>query len=181
GVGAGRRDGAKRANVLRLIVGETAGAADEEDEDDILILEANLDDVSAQVIGHVYDALFAAGALDVFTSPVHMKKNRPGVQLTVLAPPHIREQVETILFTETTTFGIRCHHCTRRKLARTFETVRTQGGAVRIKVGRRAGRVLTATPEYEDCRSVAVAAGLPLKEVIEQAMRAWRSQRETGA
>jgi uncharacterized protein (TIGR00299 family) protein len=177
GIGAGRRDGQKRANILRLLVGEL-NAASEDEEDQILVLEANLDDVSGQVIGHVYDALFEIGALDVFTTPVHMKKNRPGTQLTVLAPLHLRNEVETILFAETTTFGIRCYRCSRRKLAREFETVDTPAGSIRLKVGRRGGRVVTAAPEYEDCRRAAVATGRPLKEIMEQAIRLWRAARQ---
>lgn len=173
GVGAGRREGQKRANILRLMVGEM-NVASEDEEDEILVLEANLDDVSGQVIGHVYDALFEVGALDVYTTPVHMKKNRPGTQLTVLAPMHIRNEVETILFAETTTFGIRSYRCARRKLTRTFETVQTPAGSIRIKVGRRAGRVVTATPEYEDCREAAANTGRPLKEIMAEAMHLWR-------
>lgn len=176
GVGAGRRDGQRRANVLRLLVGQAAAEAGDEaqERDEIVVLETNLDDVSPQVIGHVYDALFAAGAVDVFTSPVHMKKNRPGVVLTVLVPPHIQEQIESILFNETTTFGVRAWRCERRTLSRTFETVETPGGPVRIKVGRQAGHVLTATPEYEDCRRAARETGMPLKRMIELALRAWQ-------
>lgn len=173
GIGAGRREGQKRANILRLMVGEMT-AASEDEEDEILVLEANLDDVSGQVIGHVYDALFEVGALDVYTTPVHMKKNRPGTQLTVLSPPHIRNEVETILFAETTTFGIRSYRCARHKLTRTFETVQTPAGSIRIKVGRRAGRVVTATPEYEDCREAAANTGKPLKEIMAEAMHLWR-------
>lgn len=175
GIGAGRRDGAKRANILRLLVGEQV-ADDQAETDEILTIEANLDDSSGQVIGHVYDALFACGALDVFATPIYMKKNRPGVLLTVLVPPHLRDQVETILFAETTTFGIRSHSCSRRKLTRTFDTVQTAGGPVRIKVGRRAGQVVTAAPEYEDCCRAATAAGLPLKQIMAQAVRAWQEQ-----
>ncbi|HOA73037.1 MAG TPA: nickel pincer cofactor biosynthesis protein LarC [Phycisphaerae bacterium] len=177
GIGAGRRDGQKRANILRLFVGEL-NAADEDEEDEILVLEANLDDVSGQVIGHVYDALFEIGALDVFTTPVHMKKNRPGTQLTVLAPLHLRDEVETILFAETTTFGIRAYRCSRRKLTREFETVDTPAGSIRLKVGRRHGKVVTAAPEYEDCRRAAAATGRPLKEIMEQAIRLWRAAQD---
>lgn len=174
GIGAGRRDGAKRANILRLMVGEMTSASEDE-EDEILVIEANLDDVSAQVIGHLYDALFEVGALDVYTAPVHMKKNRPGTLLTVLAPQHVRNEIETILFVETTTFGIRTHHCSRRKLARTFDTVQTPAGSIRIKVGRRGGRVMTAAPEFEDCRQAAAATGRPLKEIQAEALRLWRA------
>lgn len=174
GVGAGRRDGQKRANILRLFVGEQV-SAEATETDEVVVIEANLDDVSGQVIGHVYDRLFEAGALDVFTTPIYMKKNRPAVQLTVIASPQLREQIETILFTETTTFGIRSHMCSRAKLARTFDTVQTAGGPVKIKVGRRTGKIVTATPEYDDCCKAASTSGLPLKQIMDEAIRAWRA------
>ncbi len=176
GVGAGRRDGQTRANILRLLVGQTGQEAAEE-ADEILVLEANLDDVTGEVIGHVYDRLFAAGALDVFTSPIYMKKNRPGTLLTVLAPPDRRDDIEAVLFAETTTFGVRSRPAGRRKLARSIETVQTALGPVRIKVGRRGGQPVSAAPEFEDCRAAAERSGRALREVMALAMEAWRARR----
>jgi len=98
GIGAGRREGHRRPNILRLLVGTAdTDVATSEEEDEIVVLEANLDDVSAEVIGYVYDRLFAEGALDVFTSPIYMKKNRPAVQLTVLAPVALRGSLEAVI------------------------------------------------------------------------------------
>jgi len=180
GVGAGRREGKHRPNILRVLIGESteappaaAGPADEADE--IIVLEANLDDVSGEVISYTRDRLFKAGALDVFATPIYMKKNRPGTELTVLAPPALREAMEAILFAETTTFGIRSHLCQRRKLSRAVETVNTEFGPIGIKVGRRRGQVATASPEFEDCREAAQLTGRPLQEVMDAALRAWQT------
>jgi uncharacterized protein (TIGR00299 family) protein len=171
GLGAGTRDGKTRPNFLRLLIGESASSAE---HDEVVVLEANLDDVTGEQIGSASEALFAAGALDVFTIPAQMKKNRPGLLLTVLAEPHAAFACEEAIFTHTTTFGVRRHACTRRKLARSIETVQTRFGPIRIKVGRRQGRVLIASPEYEDCQRVAASAKLPLREVMFEAQAAWR-------
>ena len=179
GVGAGRRDNQTRPNILRLIIGETVDAAgDKSDADEVVVLEANLDDVSGEVVGYVYDRLFEAGALDVFTSPIYMKKNRPATQLTVLIPPALRDAAERILFAETTTFGVRGYTVRRRKLIRTIETLETEFGPLRIKVGRLGGQVVTASPEYEDCREAAARTGKPLADVMTSVMRQWHAERE---
>lgn len=180
GVGAGYRDGQHRPNVLRLLLGDMAVHAEEAETDEVLVLEANLDDLSAEVVGYVYDRLFEAGVLDVFASPIYMKKNRPGTLLTVLAPPDRREAVEAVLFAETTTFGIRGYLARRTRLARSIESVETPFGPVRIKIGRRAGRVVTASPEFEDCRAAAARADRPIREVIETTRRLWQ-ERHQGA
>ncbi len=177
GVGAGKREGKTRPNILRVLIGEAASAGAASDEsDEVLILEANLDDATGEIVGHVYDRLFAAGALDVYSAPIYMKKNRPATLLTVLAPPALRETMEGVIFAETTTFGIRSHLASRHKLARTFETVETGFGPVRIKVGRRQGRIVAASPEYEDCREAAARTSRPLREVMDLAMRIWWSK-----
>ncbi|MHC4442587.1 MAG: nickel pincer cofactor biosynthesis protein LarC [Planctomycetota bacterium] len=180
GVGGGRREGKNRPNILRLIIGRMADSdSGDAESDEIIELKANLDDTSAEVIGYVYDRLFKAGALDVFTTPIYMKKNRPGSLLTVLAPAILRETIEAILFSETTTFGVRCQTAQRRKLARTVETVMTEYGPVRIKVGRQGDRVVAASPEYEDCREAASRTGKPLSAIMELALQAWR--KDTGS
>jgi len=179
GVGAGRRDNQTRPNILRLIIGEAVDAAgDEDDTDEVVVLEANLDDVSGEVVGYVYDRLFEAGALDVFASPIYMKKNRPATQLTVLIPPELREAIEMILFAETTTFGVRGHTARRRKLVRSIETLEMEFGPLRVKVGRLAGKVVTALPEYEDCREAAARTGKPLADIMTLAMRRWYAERD---
>jgi len=181
GTGAGRRDGKNRPNILRVLIGELAAAPADastgEEADEIVVLETNLDDVTGEIIGYVYDRLFEAGALDVFTSPIYMKKNRPATLLTVLCPPELRGRVEQIVFDETSTLGIRGYTAKRAKLAREVETVDAPGGTIRIKVGRRGGKVISASPEFEDCRRAARESGRALIDVMDEAMRLWRSGR----
>jgi len=170
GYGAGRRDGRNRPNVLRVITGrrDPTGSSDE-----IVILQANLDDAGGEVIGHSIDRLFEAGALDVFTTPIFMKKNRPAVMLTVLADLGHVQNLEDTLFRETPTFGIRQFGARRSKLIRRHETVNTKYGPIRIKVGVRGGTVSAAKPEYDDCRSLAEKNRVPLRKVMDEAMRIW--------
>jgi hypothetical protein len=176
GVGAGRREGRARPNVLRLMIGEAVESPAPVEADQVLVLEANLDDVTGEVVGHVCQKLLDAGARDVFTTPIYMKKNRPGTQITVLADPAERQTIEQILFAETTTFGVRSFPAGRTILHRTTETVQTDFGPVRIKIGRRAGHVVRAAPEFEDCRAAAERTGRPLIELIESARQAWLEQ-----
>lgn len=176
GIGAGNREGKTRANILRVLIGEAIDSSSATEEaDQIMVLEANLDDVSGEVIGYVSDRLFEAGALDVYVTPIYMKKNRPASMLTVLAPPDLSDSLAEILLVETTTFGIRSHLAARQKLARTIEQVETDFGPVRVKVGRRAGEVVTVSPEFEDCREAAKRTGRPLKELMDAALRAWQN------
>jgi uncharacterized protein (TIGR00299 family) protein len=139
----------------------------------ISVLEANLDDLSPQVIGYVMDRLLAEGALDVFEVPVQMKKNRPGTLLTVLCKPGDADQLTGILFAETTTLGVRRRDEQRQVLARRWEPVETEWGAVRIKVASCNGTVTTFAPEYEDCRRIAEERGVPLKTVMLEALQAY--------
>jgi len=173
GIGAGRRDGANRPNVLRLLIGETASAPGEGECDEVLVMEANLDDATGQIVAEVFQLLLDTGARDVFTTPIYMKKGRPGTLITVLAPPALRGAVEEILFAQTTTFGVRSHLAGRRTLSRTLERVSTPFGEVRVKVGRRGGQVMRVTPEFEDCRAVARLADRPVIDVIDAARQAW--------
>ncbi len=175
GVAAGTRDGKERPNLLRLFVGQDA-VTDQTDE--IVILEANLDDATGEQIGFAFDALFAAGALDVFTTPIMMKKNRPAVLLSVLTSPDKQAACEEVLFAETTTFGIRRHRCTRQKLSRSEEAVETRFDRIRVKVGRRGDRVMIVSPEYDDCARAARAHGVPMREVMSEARRAWHAAHE---
>ncbi|MBN2562828.1 MAG: nickel pincer cofactor biosynthesis protein LarC [Phycisphaerae bacterium] len=177
GYGAGSREGGIRPNLLRLLIGEATADVGQVDDgtraDEVVIIEANLDDATGEQIGHAFEALFAAGALDVFTTPIMMKKNRPGVLLSALAPLERQQACEDVFFAETTTFGVRRHACTRRKLARSTETVSTRFGEIRVKVGRRGARGLTAAPEYEDCAQAGREHRVALREVISAAQQAW--------
>jgi len=180
GFGAGTRDGKTRPNVLRLIVGEMAGL-DRGETDTVVVLEANLDDTTGEEMGHAIAKLLAAGALDAFATPVTMKKGRPGVVMTVLADPEGVSACEAVLFAETTTFGVRRHMCERRKLARRFETISTVYGDVRMKIGESAGRVIVATPEYDDCAAAAAKSGVALRDVMQAARGAWQGRRPDAA
>jgi uncharacterized protein (TIGR00299 family) protein len=171
GYGAGTRDSASRANVLRVLVGEVA--ADDAVGDVVTVLETQLDDSTGQVIGHTLGRLLEAGALDAFVVPIAMKKDRPGQLLTVLSRPDDADRLEEILFRETTTFGVRRHMCERTTLERRHETVATPFGPIRVKVGVRGERVVQAWPEYDECVAAAREHGVSLREVQRGALRAW--------
>ncbi len=174
GYGAGRRELVEQPNLLRLFVG-TAAAPVESDQ--VWVLETNLDDLPAEVIGYCYDLLLAAGALDVFSTPIFMKKNRPGVLLSVLAPEAILPALEEILFRETTTLGIRRYPVSRHKLQRRACSVATPWGPVQGKLAWLEGRPPVFAPEYEDSARVARQHGIALRTVFEQARRSYDEQR----
>jgi uncharacterized protein (TIGR00299 family) protein len=168
GYGAGSRDFPDHPNVLRLTTGETAGAAAALG-DRVMVLEANLDDLSPQVLAYAMERLLSEGALDVFSTPVQMKKNRPGALLTVLAKPEDADRLAKLVFAETTTLGIRRREEQRHTLARRWESVQTNWGSVRIKIASMNGTISNYAPEYEDCRALAEAHHIPLKMVMEAA------------
>ena len=171
--GAGTRDFHDHANVLRLTVGETLAHDQKHVQQTVTVLEANLDDLSPQVFGYVMDRLLEEGALDVFGTPVQMKKSRPGMLLTVLARPEDATRLEKIVFAETTTLGVRRREEERRVLERRFETVATPWGDVRMKVANLNGTVSHYAPEYEDCRKIAAERHVPLKDVMQEAVRVY--------
>ncbi|MCU1300010.1 MAG: hypothetical protein JWQ87_294 [Candidatus Sulfotelmatobacter sp.] len=175
GYGAGSRDFPGYPNVVRLTVGEvTANAlAEKTASDTITVLEANIDDLNPQVFGYVMDRLMEEGAFDAFGMPVQMKKNRPGMLLTVLCKPEDEDRLTQLIFTETTTLGVRRRDEARRTLARHWEQVHTQWGEVRIKIASMNGTVTNYAPEYEDCRRIAEEHHVPLKTVMQQAARAY--------
>jgi hypothetical protein len=175
GYGAGDRDFPGTPNVLRVFVGTTAGAAR---SDRVLAMECEIDDMSPQVFGHVMDRLYAAGALEVFYTAVQMKKNRPGVLLTVLARPDQRDTLAAIVFRETTSIGLRYEEVDRLCLDREVITVDTPLGSVRVKVARLAGDAVNAAPEYEDCARLAKERGVPVKEVQAMAAKAYRERKQ---
>jgi uncharacterized protein (TIGR00299 family) protein len=167
GYGAGTREYPDFPNVLRVLLGETEGTATDER---LWMLETNLDDASPQIIGHVMDRVFELGALDCFFTPVQMKKNRPGVLLSVLCGRDEKEALMKLLFTETTTLGVRSYEVARRALQRGVVTVETQYGPIDVKVAHLDGRVVNEMPEFEQCRETAARAGVPLK-IVEDAAR----------
>jgi uncharacterized protein (TIGR00299 family) protein len=172
GWGAGRAD-LPHPNLLRIFVGEAAGRPAEEQ---VVLLETNLDDLSAEFCDHLMDRLLGAGALDVFYTPIVMKKSRPATLVSVLAEPGRADVLSDILFRETSTLGIRFLQASRRCLDRELQEVQTEYGRVRVKIGRMGEEVVTASPEYEDCRRLALDRGVPLKAVYEAARAALRGQ-----
>ncbi len=174
GYGAGHRELAGTPNVLRVLVGESTEAPTTER---IAVLECEIDDMNPQIFGVLMDALYAAGALEVYYSAVQMKKNRPGTLVTVLAPPELRDALAGIVFRESTTIGIRYHEVERERLAREIVPVETPFGTVRFKVARRDGTVVNATPEFDDCVRLAAEQRLAVKDVQAAAVHAWLNLR----
>lgn len=173
GYGAGQRDLDNIPNVLRLIVGQSNTGLAGIIADEVVVLEANLDDATAELIGHVTEKLLHAGALDVFCTSIAMKKNRLGTRISVLTQPADVAKLETILLTESTTFGIRRHTCLRSTLPREVRTVNTEYGPIRIKVGFLDGKPITVSPEYDDCARAAQNHQVPLKRVFTVAQTAY--------
>jgi uncharacterized protein (TIGR00299 family) protein len=171
GYGAGTRNPVGFPNVLRISLGESTGAASQT----ITILETALDDLSPQLLAHVTETALAHGALDVMLTPVIMKKGRPGTLLTLLCNPADAPAFERLLFTETSTLGVRIRQESRSCLDRTHTTVSTSYGDIRIKVGSLSGIALNIAPEFEDCRAAAARHSVPVKEVQQAALAAYRS------
>lgn len=178
GYGAGGKDTPGQPNLLRLLVGEES-AAEEKGVEPMAILETVIDDSTPQVLAYVSEQLLSAGAWDVYRVPVQMKKGRTGMQVTVLCSPDLLPALRELLFRETTTIGLHWRIENKLALKREFAEVQTAWGPVRIKVARWAsGEVANATPEYEDCRKLAVERSVPLKQVQGEAMRMYAETRE---
>lgn len=170
GWGAGSRD-LPHPNLLRLFLGESA---EQPGEQRLVLIETNLDNMNPELFGHLMDRLFEAGALDVFYTPIVMKKSRPATLVSVLAGPALADEVGQILFRETTTLGVRFREVTRRCLDREWRKVETAYGAIRVKVGRLGPEQVTTAPEYEDCARAAREHAVPVKEVYEAARLAFK-------
>jgi hypothetical protein len=181
GFGLGTRDNATRPNVLRAILGEQSKVQNPKSKaaapgldwetDRIAVLETNLDDINAEILGAFVETALAAGALDVFHTPIQMKKNRPGVLLTVLCVEADADKFAELILRETTTFGVRHHLAERRKLRREFAGVKTPFGKITVKIGRLGGKVIQAAPEFESCKKAAARAKVPLKQIYEMAVK----------
>ena len=174
GYGAGDGDFRPTPNVLRVLVG---CPAERTQGDSVTVVECEIDDMNPQIFGIAMDRLYAAGALEVFYVPVQMKKNRPGTLLTVIVPPERRAAIADVIFRETTTIGLRHYDVERECLDREIVPVETPLGSVRFKVSRRNGRVMNATPEFEDCSRIAAANNLSVKEVQALAVQAYGAVR----
>jgi uncharacterized protein (DUF111 family) len=201
GYGAGSRDLPDTPNVVRVMIGESAdlppsrGAAaslagaegadatrlheaaaphaETAVDQSVVVIEAEIDDMNPQIFGVLMDRLLAEGALDVFYTPIQMKKNRPGTLLTIVASPDAREQLTAIVFRESTTIGVRYREMQREVLDREVIAVDTPLGEIRFKVARREGRILNASPEFDDCVRVAGERDVPLKDVLAAATKAF--------
>ena len=169
GFGAGDKDFPTQANVLRVLIGENTNALE---ATTVTVIEANIDDTTPQVLGYAMERLFEAGALDVTLTPVFMKKNRPATTISIMATPEAAEQLISILFSETTTLGLRMTQAERRVLARKTAEVRTAHGAVRVKYSERGD----FTPEYDDCRKIALEKHIPLRTVMAEAAEAFQKE-----
>jgi pyridinium-3,5-bisthiocarboxylic acid mononucleotide nickel chelatase len=173
GYGAGTRDYPKFPNALRAVIGELEEDADRTPTA-VTVIEANIDDLNAQVFGYLMEKALAAGALDIFYTPAQMKKNRPGVLLTLLCNPEDRERMCDLIFRETTTLGVRYRNEQREILKREFVTVETEYGPIRIKVSRsKDGQVMNVSPEFEDCRAAAEKNGVGLRDAQTAALKAY--------
>jgi len=176
GYGAGTRNPPKFPNVLRLNIGESSEA--DESKDVITILETAIDDLNPQVIAHVAEQALVQGALDVLCTPVQMKKNRPGTLITILCPQDKSIPLQQLIFRETTTLGIRIRQEQRITLPRTFTTITTPYGAIRIKTASLENKEVSATPEFEDCRAAAATHNVPVKQVIQSAITTYLTTRK---
>ncbi len=172
GYGAGTRDFPRHPNVLRLTIGQ-AEKAKASVEETVSVLEASLDDMTPQLFGYVLERALAEGALDAFGTPLQMKKNRPGMMLTVLARPADTARLAELVFAETTTLGVRVRQEQRQALRRGLIAVQTPWGEVRVKIASLNGRVSNFAPEYDDCCRVAREQRVPLKKVMQEAVRAY--------
>ncbi|MHB1021720.1 MAG: nickel pincer cofactor biosynthesis protein LarC [Acidobacteriaceae bacterium] len=177
GYGAGSRNPKGFPNVLRLSVGEaTTAASDVAASETVVVMETTVDDLNPQVIGYLTQKALQSGALDVTCTAVQMKKNRPGTLVTILCRPDHSQDLQQLLFAETSTLGLRVREERRIFLDRTFVTVQTEWGEVRVKVGLLHGSEVNAMPEYEDCRTIAETQGIPLKQVMQAVLLKYQTR-----
>ena len=173
GYGAGTRETPGNANVLRITIGDEIPAAGISPEEQVAVVEATIDDMSPQIYGYFQEKAMVAGALDVYAVPIQMKKNRPALLITLVCPLELLDMLCRLIFEETTTIGVRYTLAGRKTLQREFVPVETAYGTITIKVSTLGGQKMNAAPEYEDCRRLAAAKGIPLKEVLSAAANAY--------
>jgi uncharacterized protein (TIGR00299 family) protein len=172
GYGVGSRESKTRPNVLRAVLGELAASPDHFERDTVTRIETNIDDLSPEITGAVTEQLLKAGALDVYLTPVQMKKNRPGLLLSVLCEEDAVGRLAELILRQTTSFGVRMEKVERLKLARKFEQVKTPFGEVTVKIGLLGAERVQVSPEFDSVRAVSEASGAPMKEVYQAALKA---------
>jgi hypothetical protein len=177
GYGAGSRETPGNANVLRVSLGETWPDATAPAGEQVAVIEAAIDDMSPQIYGYFQEKALAEGALDVYATPIQMKKNRPGQQITCVCAPQDADRLAELIFRETTTIGVRCTVARRKTLQREFHRVQTAYGAVTMKISLLDGRPVNYIPEFEDCRRLAEEKGAPLKEIQAAALHAYLQEK----
>jgi uncharacterized protein (TIGR00299 family) protein len=178
GFGLGTRENKTRPNLLRAILGESSessGSANDWETDTITVLETNLDDINGEILGYFVERAFVAGALDVFHTPIQMKKNRPGVLLTILCAVSDADKFSEMILRETSAFGLRRSTLERRKLRREFQSVKTPFGEVTVKTGKLNGKIVQASPEFESCKKLADAKNISLKEIYDAVAKTFKN------
>ena len=176
GYGLGTRDMHTRPNVLRAVLGHLDSSVDQSESldwhaDTVTVIETNLDDINAEHLGYFVETALECGALDVFYTPIQMKKNRPGVLLTILCNDTDVDRFSEKILRETSAFGVRYRNVARRKLQREQIMVKTSFGQVQVKLGRLNGKLIQASPEYESCRELALNKEVTIKEVYAAALK----------
>ncbi len=174
--GAGNKDLPGQPNVLRLMIGESVSAYE---EDTSIIIESNIDDMNPQLYGHLIETLMAKGAHDAYLTPIIMKKGRPAVLLSILTDKEHSDNLLDIIFRETTSIGVRIKEVGRKKLSREVREIETGYGKVRVKISKKGDEIMTVTPEYEDCKKLAEEKNIPLKTVMDEAKASFVSRRGT--
>ena len=173
GYGAGTRQTPGNANVLRVSLGEVVSESGISPEEQVAVIDATIDDMSPQIYGHFQEKALAGGALDVYSTPIYMKKNRPAMKVTCVCAVADVDRLAELMFCETTTIGIRYTVAQRKTLRREFRQVQTEFGAVTMKVSYLENRPVNFVPEFEDCRRLAMEKGVALKEVQSAAIHAY--------
>jgi len=171
GYGAGSKDFSDSPNLLRIMIGEGYSPSE---QDSITVIESNIDDMNPQFYDHIMNRIFDAGALDVFLTPIIMKKNRPAVKITLLSDNDNVNKLADILLKETTSFGLRMYKTERIKLEKEIKTVKTEYGSTKVKIGKKNGKIINIAPEYEDCKRIANERGISIREVYEKVKSATR-------
>lgn len=174
GYGAGSKDFSDSPNLLRIMIGESLSPPE---HDSITVIELNIDDMNPQLYDYIMNRLFKEGALDVFLTPIIMKKNRPAIKITILSDTDNVNKLADILLRETTSFGLRMYKTERVKLEKEIKAIKTEYGSTKVKIGKRDGKIINIAPEYEECKRIAEERGIPIREVYEKIKSAAKTKK----